>query len=113
MVIGKTTQLTGKTLAIGLDVRCTGHGHSKTSFRTHGQPVILVIRQSAVSMALCVRQRSQHKPVFCNGTALETQGLKQIAHLKYSAQRSHMEPGWVLASTKFIRLGQPLATLEH
>ena len=56
-------ELAVKSLAVFLGKSRACHGQAEAAFGALGQPVIFVVRQCAVIMALQIGQGGQHEPV--------------------------------------------------
>ena len=63
MGVRKNAELAGKALANSLNMGGTGHGRAKATNRPLGQPVIFIIRQGPIHMALQIGQGGQHEAV--------------------------------------------------
>jgi hypothetical protein len=63
MVVRKAAQLARKTLPNSLHVRRTRHGDSEPAPGSHRQPVVFLVRERAVRVALLVGEGCEHKSV--------------------------------------------------
>jgi hypothetical protein len=96
VVVGERSQLTRETLTDPLHVRGTRHGQSESTTRSHRQPVMLLVGETAVGVTLHVREWSQHETIRHRGTVGEGDRIEERRHLNSltsgsSDQRIHRE----------------------
>ena len=70
-------ELAGEALSLRLHVRCAGQRGAEAALRPQRQPVVLVVGESAVGVALQIRERRQHEAVLQAGPARERDWIEQ------------------------------------
>ncbi len=76
MRVIETPELARKPLTKSLDMRGTCHRQTESALGAHREPVIFLIAQTAIGVALLVGQRSEHEPVRHCRTAHERHGVE-------------------------------------
>ena len=80
VLICETAKLPGKSLPDGLHMRCTCHGESESALGTHGEPLVLIVRQCAINMTLLIGEWRKHEAILHGRAMRERDGIEQRHH---------------------------------
>ena len=80
MVVGPAAELTREALALGLDVGSAGHGEGEATLGAHDEPVVLVLGNSSVRVALMVCHRREGDAVLPSRAVLESELIERGWH---------------------------------
>ena len=78
--VAERPQLPGEAFADRLDMSRTGHRQTKTALGPHREPVVLLVGQNAVLLALGIGERSKHEAVLHRRPPTERHRVKQCGH---------------------------------
>ena len=73
-------ELAGKALSLRLHVRCAGQRGAEAALRAQREPVVFVVRERPVDVALQVGERRQHEAVLQAGAACHRNRVEQGSH---------------------------------
>ena len=91
MLVPERAELAWKALPDGLDVRRAGHRKAETAACAHREPVIFIVGQSAVRVALEIRERCEHESILHVRSALE--GERVVGGNAFVGHRGQLSPG--------------------